>query len=307
MLVQWVAALLAWLLGVAVQLRQPAVGDPRWAVAVPVLCMALAGLCAWRVASCRHGWRGAALLCLCIASLGWGQAQWRAAQRLAQVWPAPWAQRTVVLTGRVDALPQLQAWGQRIEVEVLGVEDAAGHGGSPRQWRAGQPWRLPGLPASAVCPERVSLSWTSSAGRKERSPSDETVQPKLLPGQVWRWTVMLQAPDGVLNPGGFDGERWMFEHGLRAQGRVVTRQVPSPLMVRPATAWSPGLVDRIRLFLRDRIQAHVADGRVAGLIAGLTIGEQSAIGADDWDAMRDTGTAHLAAIYRHQKHNFLVF
>lgn len=279
MLVHWVAALLAWLLGVAVQLQQAGVGEPRWAVALPMLCVAVAALWAWWAPPWRRGWRGALLVCVGMTTMGWGQAEWRAAQRLAEEWPAGWADKAVVLTGRVDSLPQHQAWGQRFEVELLSVETPDGAG----RWQAGQAWRLPHVPPRAVCPQRLSLSW--SAG-----------DAKVLPGQVWRWTVVLQSPDGLSNPGGFDSERWMFEHGLRAQGKVVTRHVPPPLLVRAVGTWSPGLIDRTRAALRDRIQAHVADARVAGLIAGLTIGEQSAISADDWDAMRDTGTAHLAAI-----------
>ena len=322
MLVHWVAALGAWLLGVAVQLQQRSVGDGRWGLALPVLCLLLAGLLAWQRGTWRRGWRGALLVCLCLASAGWGQAQWRAAQRLAQVWPEAWSQRAVMLTGRIDAMPQQQAWGRRVEVEVLSVQEIGTPGASadsaPRQWQAGDRWRLPGMANHAVLPERVSLSWGSPTERSPRArerqahdhdaePDDVPPQAALMPGQVWRWTVMLQAPDGLVNPGGFDSERWMFEHALRAQGKVVTRGTPPPALLRPASTWSPGMIDRWRTHLRERIRAHVDDARVAGLIAGLTIGEQSAIGADDWDALRDTGTAHLAAISRHQKHNSLVF
>ena len=297
MLVHWVAALGAWLLGVAVQLQQRSVGDGRWGLALPVLCLLLAGLLAWQRGTWRRGWRGALLVCLCLASAGWGQAQWRAAQRLAQVWPEAWSQRAVMLTGRIDAMPQQQAWGRRVEVEVLSVEeitaDTRDRGalttGAARQWRAGDRWRLPGMARHAVLPERVSLSWGTPAdrGARARPPrhhehedeAEDLPLPStpLMPGQVWRWAVMLQAPDGLINPGGFDSERWMFEHALRAQGKVVTRGAPSPTLLRPATTWSPGLIDRWRMHLRERIQAHVDDTRVAGLIAGLTIGEQSAI------------------------------
>lgn len=315
--VHWVAALGAWLLGVAVQLQQRSVGDGRWGLGLPLLFFLVAGVLAWRAPACRRGWRGALLVCLCMASTGWGQAQWRAAQRLAQVWPEAWSQRAVVMTGRVDAMPQQQAWGRRVEVEVLSVEETgagtrdrpaspSNSASTPRQWQAGDRWRLPGMASHAVLPERVSLSWgtPSTKGHRTRPASAEddndedaaATAPPLMPGQVWRWTVMLQAPDGLVNPGGFDSERWMFEHALRAQGKVVTRGVPPSTLLRPATAWSPGLIDRWRTQLRERINTHVTDARVAGLIAGLTIGEQSAIGADDWDALRDTGTAHLAAI-----------
>lgn len=298
MQVRWGAALLAWLLGVAVQLQQGAVGDGRWAVGWPMACVVLAAVWAWVAPRWRQGWRSAALACLCMASVGWGQAEWRAAERLAQMWPDAWAQRSVVLTGRVDSLPQKQAWGQRFEVEVMAVEWPSGQGQGP--WQAMQTWRLPGVHAKARCPQRVSLSWTHGqrSGRPGASHREDEpgMSPEIVPGQVWRWTVQLQAPDGLLNPGGFDAERWMFERGLRAQGRVVTRQVPAPLLVRQASLGARGLIDRMRLVLRDRIEAHVPDPQVAGLIAGLTIGEQSAIEPQDWDALRDTGTAHLAAI-----------
>lgn len=295
MVVHWAAVLLAWLAGVAVQLQQAEASDARGAWAV--LWSALPLLWAWRLwgpAAWRQGWVGALPYGLAAFALGWAWTQGQAVERLAQRWPEGWSEQAVAVTGRVAAMPQVQAWGQRFEVEVMSVE----HEG--RRWKGGQLWHLPGLPPGSVVPERVSLSWAADGAFGRSGPvmpqqvKQETA--KLVPGQVWRWTARLSSPKGLSNPGGFDAELWMFAQGLRAQGKVLVRKVTAPLLVREAGWWSAGMLERWRQTLRDRALSHLADPQVAGLVVGLTIGEQSAITPKDWAVLRETGVAHVAAI-----------
>jgi len=55
-------------------------------------------------------------------------------------------------------------------------------------------------------------------------------------------------------------------------------------------------VDRARQAVRDAILLTVADARAAGVLAALAVGDQAAIGRDDWDLFRHTGVAHLMSI-----------
>lgn len=283
MVIHWALAMLCWLLGVALQSQQAQVGEGRWGWMVAGL-----GVLLWQMLS-RLGRRGGPRRrqliplgwCLMAGCLGWGQTQWRAAQGVQAIWPDALADQTILLTARIDAMPQPRLWGTGLEVQV---QEVSWQG---RRWRAGQAWALPGLATRAACPDRVSLSWTPDPGQK------------LLPGQTWRWQVQLHAVRGQSNPGGFDSELWMFERGLRAQGKVLARggDASQPLAILLSEAQGrKGLIDRWRTQLRDRVLAHVSDARVAGLVIGLTVGDQSAIHDDDWQVLRASGTAHLASI-----------
>lgn len=283
MVIHWAWAMLCWLGGVALQSQQAQVGDgpEGWMVgALGVLLGALLSCLGHRGAA-----RGRFLIpvgwCLMTACLGWGQTQWRAAQGVQEVWPDALADQALILTAHIDAMPQPRLWGTGLEVQV---QEVIWQG---RRWRAGQAWALPGVPASAVCPGRVSLSWQPEPGQR------------LLPGQTWRWQASLHEVRGLRNPGGFDSELWMFERGLRAQGKVLSKGVdeslPRAALLQEAQG-RRGLIDRWRTRLRDRVLAHVSDARVAGLVIGLTVGDQSAIHDDDWQVLRASGTAHLASI-----------
>lgn len=290
MVVQWVAVLLAWLAGVGVQLSQASAVDSRGAM-LAVFGAPVVALLAWWWAppSWRSGWRPGLTGCAVAFAVGWGWTQWQAVDRLWQRWPDAWSDQAVILTGRVVALPQNQPWGQRFEVEVIAIEHAG------RQWHGGQRWQLPGVAAPATCPQRISLSWPEPPVK--RRGGGATPPPRVVPGEVWRWTARLSAPQGMSNPGGFDAEQWMFAHDLRAQGKVVSPIDGRPaLLLRPVQWWSAGWLERWRMRLRDHALEQVRDRQVAGLVVGLTIGEQSAITPKDWEVLRDTGTAHLAAI-----------
>lgn len=281
MVVQWGAVLAAWLVGVWLQMQQADASQFRlavlmlWGLPVVVLCWRW-----WAPAGWRRGWRAAGPLCVVSLSLGWAWTQWQAVERLSEQWPRAWQGQAVTLTGRVATMPQRQPWGQRFQVEVMSVE----HEG--QRWAGGEAWRLKGIAPGARCPRAISLT----------GPMDGPAQ-TLRPGEVWRWTARLSSPHALSNPGGFDAELWLFAQGLRAQGKIVTgADVPAPLLLRPVSWWSPGWLERWRMLLHDRAVSRVADPQVAGLIVGLTIGEQSAITPADWATLRDTGTAHLAAI-----------
>jgi competence protein ComEC len=292
----WAWVMLCWLLGVAAQLQQAELGHG----ASVALLAGVSAVLLWLgdQALSRSGassakwhaqthWRSL-LWGLSAALLGWGHAQWQASQRLEMQWPVALSNDVVTLVGQVDSLPAAQAWGLQITVRVHEVRL------NDRRWRAGQPWAsMPG-----ICPERVAVTWASS--QRPQHPEAVPVQP----GQVWQWPVRLHRPDGRFNPGGFDSEQWFFQQGLRAQGKVIRVKKDSDLMpprlLHQAQAWDATWLDRLRDGLVQRVRAHVRTSGMppdmAGLLIGLTLGEQSAIGKRHWQIMRDTGIAHLAAI-----------
>lgn len=55
-------------------------------------------------------------------------------------------------------------------------------------------------------------------------------------------------------------------------------------------------IDAWRQDVRDRIFNRVPDRRIAGVLAGLSVGDQAAISREDWVVLQRTGTAHLVSI-----------
>lgn len=237
---RWFAALLAVPAGVALQLQQRELLDPRIALAVMLAGIVLCGV-GWR------GRRGFPLLLIGLVLLGFAGTDWRASQRLAESLEAELEGRDVRLTGLVASLPQHGPNGIRFRFEV------------ERATMAGE---------AVAVPRLVALGWYS--GFHE----DATLlqpQRELRAGQRWTFNVRLRRPHGTLNPHGFDLELMLFEQGVRATGYV--RDAPTQAVQE--TLAHP--VERWRQQVRDAIDARVADRRAAGVLAALSIGDQGAI------------------------------
>ena len=256
---------LAWLLGVALQLQQPALWNAPGVAATGACALLVAGL-AWR-------WRRRGLvLCVLAVSLagaGFALTHTRAALRLAQALPSSLEGRDLLVTGVISQLPQSSLNGTRF---VFDVEQAL-HQGVP-----------------VVLPERLSLGWYRGV---EADALIAAPPVELRAGQRWQLTVRLRQPHGSLNPHGFDLELWLFEQGIRAGGSVrATAGAVNRLLAD--SVGHP--VERARQRLRDAIDLQVADPRAAGVLAALAIGDQAAIERADWDLFRTTGVAHLMSI-----------
>ncbi|RYH00392.1 MAG: DNA internalization-related competence protein ComEC/Rec2 [Alphaproteobacteria bacterium] len=262
----WTLAMAAWVAGVALQLQQAALASLAWAQ----LACAMATLVVIALAVAmkrRRRWPALPiLLCLACTLLAWGSTTWRAQVRLSEALPLSWQDEDLVLEGQVLGLPTQQ--GLRLGFDV------AVH----RLSRRGQP-------LGDSTPSRVTLYWEAGddLGRVQA-------------GQDWRWPVRLQAPPRVGNPGGFDAALWLFSKGVRATGSVRNKGGPAQLLRSPSHVWSAGAVDRLRQSIRDGIRREVPDVRLAGVLAGLTIGDQSGIERDDWDIFRRTSVSHLISI-----------
>ena len=265
---------LAWLAGVGAQLQQaPLPGSEvlAWGLGLGAL-MAGAGLGLFARGVSGARWRGlavAALLLIGWGVLGWASTGLQAAQRLAERLPHGLEGRDLAVTGVVADLPQQGAQGLRFLFRPETVE-------------------LPGEAVRAL-PPLLMVGWYS--GWHE----DATLtapQASLRAGQRWAFTLRLRRPHGNLNPHGHDLELALFEQGVGAVGYV--REGPLAPRLLDTAAGHP--VARLRQAVRDAIQRQVPDPRAAGVLAALAIGDQSAIGREDWALYRDTGIAHLVSI-----------
>ena len=257
----WVSAMLGWLLGVAMPLSLPALPSGEWLLAAVAAGSALlACLCSGRLTSSGR----CLVLLVAVAALAFAQACWRGRVLIDQQLPTEWDSASTLLEGEIDGLPIRR--GEALQLEVV-VRQVDGVAPGPHQ------------------PSRVMLFWRSSSG----------ALPRVEAGQVWLWPVRWRSPQGVGNPAGFDQALWLLEHGIRATATVRPTGDDTARLLQPARRWS-GALDRFRQQVRERIASTVADSRVAGVLAGLTVGDQSAIDAEDWAVFRQTGVAHLISI-----------
>ncbi len=199
--------------------------------------------------------------CVAAAVAGFAYAAAMAAVRIADELPFADEGVDVRVEGVVSSLPARLERGVRFEFDVEAV-----------------------LSPDIRVPRRLLLGWY-----------DVTDTPR--PAQRWRLTVRLKRPHGVHNPGGFDLEAWLLERNLRATGAVRaggTSRAPQlidPIVHRPGV-----LVERARHALRDRLAPMLEGRRYGGVLLALIVGDQRAIGAEDWTLFNRTGIAHLVSI-----------
>lgn len=209
-----------------------------------------------------HAYLRVALLLAAGVTLGASWSGWRAAERLAEALPPELEGTDLRITGVVADLPESSAIGRRF---VFSVEQAEA---------AGQ---------RVALPRRVALGWYGAA----------PLVPQLLPGERWRLTVRLKRPHGLANPDGFDVEAWWLTEGIRANGYV--RPAGAERLDSFVFSWRD-LVGRARACLRERIASVLPEGRYAGVLVALVIGDQRAIAQADWEMFNRTGIGHLMSI-----------
>lgn len=231
-----------------------------------------------------------ALFCGC-ALLAFSYTHWRATESLADALPAAWEGRDILLEGSVDSLPQRlsdtprPAWRFELRTERV-------------------------LTDEAQVPKRLLLNWYGDTpSSRYPPPNDEAadeeereISPGLVTlqaGQRWRLLVRLKQPHGLANPGGFDYEGWLLEHGLRATGYV--RSAPhheAPILLGQGDWQFSQQINRWRQQLRSRLlQALPAEEtRFTGILIGLAIGDQHAITNEQWSLFNRTGLTHLMVV-----------
>jgi len=262
---------LGWIAGTALQLQQPSLwaGLLYWCSAILVLmvwmwCIFSAPLSRWR-----H-----AVVWFVLAGVGaFSQTGIRASDYLSTALNPALEGRTLLVVGIVANLPQRMDDSLRFRFEVESARELDG--------------------ARVQLPPHVLLGWY---GQRLRD-SDDPMRPPpadLHPGDRWQFAIRLKAPHGHINPHGFDYELWLWEQGLQATGYVRnTLKDPAPQWLG-ATRAHP--VERWRQAARLAIDAQLHERAMAGIVAALVMGEQSAIERADWEVFRATGVAHLMAI-----------
>ena len=272
-------ALLAWVLGSALQLQQVVLLS-AWVYG----CFGLVALVLFAQAAIKTGanvvWlqRGRAALVLLAAGLmGFAATGLRAGVFLSGTLSPALEGRDITVTGVVSAMPQRNEAGLRFRLEVEAARDGT------------QPVKLP---------PSIYLGWYNGvigAGGATTPAVEVQRQPvEVAAGERWQMTVRLKAPHGGSNPHGFDYELWLWEQGLQATGYVrAGSRDPAPQ--RLGSTWAHP-VEAQRQRTRDAIFERIGERKLAGVIAALVVGDQNAIDRADWDVFRATGVAHLMSI-----------
>lgn len=254
------AVLLGWVLGVALQLQQAAL-SPAWAYGLALGAALVAAGLAFLFRARFHVslWALAAAL-----ALGWGLTGARALAFAEHALNPALEGVDLQVVGRVASLPQRGAQGQRFVFEVESARE--------------------GLQA-VVLPPRLQIAWYARG---------EAAAPLARAGERWQLSLRLRSPHGEANPHGFDRERWWWEQGVGATGYV--RDGPRDVAAQRLQTAPWYAVDRWRESVRQRIGEAVSDGRTAGVLVALVVGDQGAIETSDWAVFRATGVAHLVSI-----------
>lgn len=132
--------------------------------------------------------------------------------------------------------------------------------------------------------EKVALSGTSRLNWYDDAPV-------LAPCSRLQLRLRLRPPRGLVNPGGYDGERGAVQRGVVAVGYV--RDGADNLQLGPAQGIC---IDGWRQAIASSIAQRFAGRDSAGLLRALAVGDQHGIAEADWQVLRATGIGHLIAI-----------
>jgi len=133
--------------------------------------------------------------------------------------------------------------------------------------------------AAVPLPDKLRLSWYYPPH-------------KVSAGQSWQFFVKLKAPNGTLNPGGFDYEKWLFARHIGATGYI--RQSNEAKLLSTQASWRSFSV--VRQSLLDLLTQQKISADSLALVKALTLGDRSALSMSQWQVLAQSGTTHLMAI-----------
>lgn len=247
-----VGVAISLLAGVAIALWLP--GLPGW----PLLAgKAALGAALW--------WRGGRLRCAGALLAGLGLAGLHAAYALSLQLPVPMERGDFAVVGRVVDLPDHEVRRTRFTFQV-GRDD--------------------GIP-EALRGRTLRLSWYDGYDVDSGDPPSPRLG--VQAGQQWALTARLRAPRGLVNPGGFDGERHALARRIAATGYV--RAPAAAVLMKPAHG-----LDAWRERMSLRIAEAVPTPGAGRFVQALALGDTRGLTDSDWETLRANGLTHLIAI-----------
>ena len=219
-------------------------------------------------------WLGRRGLLLALLLAGFALTGLQLWQALREQLPLALEGHSLILQGRVEGLPEPGPSASRF---ILVVDD------------------LPQTPA-ALRGRRLQVGWydtkpskSPKSSKTPRTAAARWQRQDLHAGDRWRFTLGLKAPRGLVNPGGFDAERFALAAGISA--KAVVQQPHSAQRLQA----SQGGMDAWREAMSARIAAALPAGG-GRFMQALALGDTHALNDADWELLRKVGLTHLIAI-----------
>ncbi|WP_342221099.1 ComEC family protein [Candidatus Fukatsuia endosymbiont of Tuberolachnus salignus] len=102
-------------------------------------------------------------------------------------------------------------------------------------------------------------------------------------GQQWRFKLRMRPTHSLLNQGGFDSQRWAIANRQPLSGKIISAEPIDN---------SCNLRQKIVTMIQQQISTY--DHRA--ILLALAFGERALLNQQNWQQLRQTGTAHLMAI-----------
>ncbi len=264
--------LLAWLTGTALQLFQPSLWSlPAYALTAVMGCLS-GGLCRFILHRTPVKYIHATVcIAVCVGiSLSFALTGMRAVWFAQNALDPSLEGVDLQVTGVVSTMPQWRSDGVRFGFEVEHAQRIGNH-------------------HMVEIPTALQTGWyTSSFDNEPRA------LPDIKAGERWQLPLRLKRPHGLVNPGGFDAELWLWEQGVHATAHVRESAGAGSLKRLQSTWQFP--IEQWRQHTRASIVQTLKEPRFSGQTAALLLGDQAAISQRDWDVFRITGIAHLMSI-----------
>jgi competence protein ComEC len=268
--------LLAWLTGTALQLFQPVL----WELTAYALLAAVGCLTAWwwlwialrKPVKYVHStvcWRVCTALCVGI-SLSFALTGMRAVWFSKDALDPALEGLDLQVTGVVSSMPKWHSDGVRFGFQVEHAQ------------------RIDNQHPVDI-PKALQAGWYTS-----NFDGEPRALPDIKAGDRWQLPLRLKRPRGLVNPGGFDAELWLWEQGVHATAHVREGTGAGSLKRLQSTWQFP--IEQWRQHTRTSIVQSLKEPRFSGQTAALLLGDQAAISQRDWDVFRITGIAHLMSI-----------
>ncbi len=174
--------------------------------------------------------------------------------------------QTIRVTGEIASLPKKDYRKVQFVFNIHSRETSH-TGGQPQAFKA-----------------KVYLSWYVGSRYGGNSTRE-----KIKAGQIWQLDIRLKHNNGLINPGAFDYEQWLFQNHIQAIGYVRKAK----LLRSEQTEYS---LFGLRQKLADNLDRVLADNPYKGLFKALAIGSRADISPQQWQLLIHTGTNHLIAI-----------
>lgn len=223
------------------------------------------------------------LICVCIILFiaGYIYSILFAKQQLSYRIDESYAGKNLLLTGLVSSIPVVDGDVQRFEFKIdnYRVLSSKSESNADKQ-------------LSLLFPQKIRLSWHYGE--------------QFTAAEKWQLEVRLKPPHGFMNPGGFDYEAWLFQHGIDATGYVrksalnqLLQNSSRPGLMQAVNSTRQSLSQRIDSIAGKHQHSNGVDASDIGsfaLVKALANGDKSSISRQQWQVLINTGTSHLMAI-----------